>query len=368
MYKPDMTIKTVPTSGTYLSCISCPKHLWTVDMQKQQGLYTRNINKKEYELKDHLGNVRITVGDQKYADSTVQIKTYTSYYAFGMQMVGTGKNYVSAGGLYRYGFNGMEKDDEVKGSSGTSYTTEFRQNDPRIGRWMSIDPKAIPWESPYASMGNNPILYNDIKGDTIKIGSGGAFDKGKYAGAFKDATTQALNKLQETKEGKALYDKLQNSKNVFTINYGEESGATPLDFDAAKGKTKGGSGGIISFNPNERLDKTANTNEEKSDYIPSFINLGHELLGHGTQYNEGSLDRSPVTMKFGSKIYSMKYSEIDASHTENILRTGHGLPLRITYGGFPVVTGTTYVLDSSFDYKKKVLYDSGKRPGGGISK
>ena len=40
---------------------------------------------------------------------------------------------------YRYGFNGMERDDEIKGS-GNSYTTEFRLLDPRLGRWPSTDP------------------------------------------------------------------------------------------------------------------------------------------------------------------------------------------------------------------------------------
>jgi hypothetical protein len=59
----------------------------------------------------------------------------------------------------------MEKDDEVKGD-GNSYTTHFRQLDPRLGRWLSYDPKATAWESPYASMGNNSIKFNDVLGDT----------------------------------------------------------------------------------------------------------------------------------------------------------------------------------------------------------
>ena len=58
----------------------------------------------------------------------------------------------------------MEKDDELKGE-GNSYTTEFRQYDPRIGRWLSIDPISMSYESPYASFRNNPIVYNDPKGD-----------------------------------------------------------------------------------------------------------------------------------------------------------------------------------------------------------
>jgi len=67
---------------------------------------------------------------------------------------------------YRYGYQGSEKDDEVKGE-GNSYTTHFRQLDPRVGRWLSIDPKATAFESPYVSMGNNPILHNDVMGDSI---------------------------------------------------------------------------------------------------------------------------------------------------------------------------------------------------------
>ncbi|MFT7155853.1 MAG: RHS repeat-associated protein, partial [Parvicella sp.] len=67
---------------------------------------------------------------------------------------------------YRYGFNGMEKDDEVKGK-GNSYTTHFRQMDPRLGRWLTIDPVFQPEQSPYTSMDCNPIAYNDPNGDKV---------------------------------------------------------------------------------------------------------------------------------------------------------------------------------------------------------
>jgi RHS repeat-associated protein len=55
-------------------------------------------------------------------------------------------------------------DKEIKGN-GNSYTTEFRQYDPRLGRWMSLDPVFQPHQSPYNSMDNNPIKNNDPKGD-----------------------------------------------------------------------------------------------------------------------------------------------------------------------------------------------------------
>lgn len=63
---------------------------------------------------------------------------------------------------YRYGFNGMEKEEDVAG-----YTTMFRQYDPRLGRWLSVDPKGSiqPYLSPYIGMNNNPIFLTDPNGD-----------------------------------------------------------------------------------------------------------------------------------------------------------------------------------------------------------
>jgi len=59
----------------------------------------------------------------------------------------------------------MEKDDEIKGS-GNSYTTEWRQYDPRLARWMSLDPlmAKYPHQSPYAAFNNNPIYFADPTG------------------------------------------------------------------------------------------------------------------------------------------------------------------------------------------------------------
>ncbi len=62
---------------------------------------------------------------------------------------------------YKYGYQGSEKDNEVNSADGTSYTTEFRQLDPRLGRWFSVDPIFQPYQSPYTSMDNNPIGLND---------------------------------------------------------------------------------------------------------------------------------------------------------------------------------------------------------------
>src|SRR5690606_8854332 len=66
---------------------------------------------------------------------------------------------------YRFGFNGKEKDNEIKGS-GNSYNYGMRMYDPRIGRPFSVDPYAAkyPHLSTYQFFSNNPILNIDLDG------------------------------------------------------------------------------------------------------------------------------------------------------------------------------------------------------------
>ncbi len=59
----------------------------------------------------------------------------------------------------------MELDNAIK-NNGNSYTTEFRQYDPRLGRWLSLDPlmaMAPDW-TPYRAFFDNPIVYTDVDG------------------------------------------------------------------------------------------------------------------------------------------------------------------------------------------------------------
>ena len=97
---------------------------------------------------------------------------------------------------YRFGFNGQEKDDEIFGSSGTSYTAEFWQYDSRLGRRWNLDPKPNPSISRYAAFAGNPILYSDVKGDTVRIrgkdGSGNQFSHDYVPGGTYDGDNQFI--------------------------------------------------------------------------------------------------------------------------------------------------------------------------------
>ena len=85
------------------------------------------------------------------------------YYSFGMIL--PGRSY-SGSDDYRFGFNGKEMDDEVHGGNGNQYDYGFRIYNPRIGKFLSVDPltSSYPWYTPYQFAGNKPIWAIDLDG------------------------------------------------------------------------------------------------------------------------------------------------------------------------------------------------------------
>ncbi|MFN8393777.1 MAG: RHS repeat-associated core domain-containing protein [Bacteroidia bacterium] len=130
--------------------------------------HERELGGKEYELKDHLGNVRVVVSDIKHSDASsgtptdfmADVLVMRDYYPFGMEMPGAVYQ-----GDYRYGFQGQERDDEIRGA-GMSYNYEYRMHDPRVGRFLSVDPLAAkyPWNSSYAFSENRVIDAIELEG------------------------------------------------------------------------------------------------------------------------------------------------------------------------------------------------------------
>jgi RHS repeat-associated protein len=82
-----------------------------------------------------------------------QIVSAQDYYPFGMLQ--PGRSYNASG--YRYGFNGKENDNEVKGE-GMQQDYGMRVSDPRLGRFLSVDPitKQYPELTPYQYASNRP--------------------------------------------------------------------------------------------------------------------------------------------------------------------------------------------------------------------
>ncbi len=73
-------------------------------------------------------------------------------------------------GLYRYGFNGKENDNEVKGE-GNQQDYGMRIYDPRLGKFLSVDPiaRSYPELTPYQFASNTPISAIDLDGLEAQI-------------------------------------------------------------------------------------------------------------------------------------------------------------------------------------------------------
>ena len=104
------------------------------------------------------------------------------YYPGGMLM--PGRSYSSTS--YRFGFSGVEKDDEISGS-GNHYEFKFRELDPRSIRFWSVDPlaKEYPWNSPYAYAENRMIDGTDLEGLEWADKTGKALGSCRFTKLFK---------------------------------------------------------------------------------------------------------------------------------------------------------------------------------------
>ncbi len=102
-----------------------------------------------------------TLSGVQPTDHSPELIGLHNYYPFGMYQ--PGHNYNASD--YRYGFQGQEKDDEIKGT-GNSINYKYRIHDPRLGKFLSVDPLApsYPWNSPYAFSENKVTAHVELEG------------------------------------------------------------------------------------------------------------------------------------------------------------------------------------------------------------
>ncbi len=163
------TLVQTPIYGSSRVAVARPDSLYSTSASHATTFYDqvhdRTLGHKDYELADHLGNVRTTVTDVLIKHSSVydaEVSTYTDYYPFGMQMP---TRTFAASTAHRYGYNGKENDNDVKVDGGQQ-DYGFRIYDPRVARFLSVDPLAYKYHhlSGYIFCRNDPVNFIDTDG------------------------------------------------------------------------------------------------------------------------------------------------------------------------------------------------------------
>jgi RHS repeat-associated protein len=141
--------------------------------------------------------------------------------------------------FYRRGFNGMEKDDEVKGG-GNSYDFGARLYDVRVGRWMTVDPLATKYTSwsPYVFCIDNPILNIDSDGREVIVTITQRKDQKplieiKVSGAIINESTADFTPAQIVKRMNIFQNEVND---VYNKSFDEFEVKVTLDFIEVKSR------------------------------------------------------------------------------------------------------------------------------------
>nr|WP_255724383.1 RHS repeat-associated core domain-containing protein [Terrimonas ginsenosidimutans] len=242
------------------------------------------------------------------------------YYPFGLTMAGISSKALSFGGpenkkkYQQYEFN---SDFNIN-----LYESFYRTHDPQIGRFLQIDPKPTDGESPYAAMGNNPVLNTDFLGDTLSpefvqrirsIDWFGGNKNGDQRGLVTNATQQEYDNNPIMAAGKdfshAVFEFLGlNNIDEFVQNR-REGNNSPLEIiyesalvvvsTASGGKSKGGG-------------RQSALTGRYGDFVGSGIKDGHKIIqdaavrdlpGYSKENNPAVQLDGPST-KVGSEHYN----------------------------------------------------------------
>ena len=144
---------------------------------------------------------------------------------------------------YTFGFNGQEKDNEIKGA-GNSINYKARIYDARLGRFMSVDPliKSYPMLTPYQFASNTPIRATDLDGMEADF----TYFYRQIWGALGITTkteTEIKANLKEASESKAA----QVTTGVGNVIFGAVGAAGSLAYTVETGGIGAAAGGSVAL-------------------------------------------------------------------------------------------------------------------------
>ena len=319
--------------------------------------YTYNYFKK-----DQIGSTRAVLSA---VGNTLQNVQSTDYYPFGLAYSTNNLN------KNKYLFSGKElQDASIGGTILGLYDFGARQYDPVIGRWMVQDRFASKYAqiSPYTYCANNPILFTDPTGDTLKVHIDGQtyyFESNGWGFGFfstfggPEATNlsrTAVSVLWDlrllsspaTPTGSMLIDYIRGSDYTVTIVTGDFKRNTYhptsyLNASANSGELIAGlamvnnlnildeeqigCGGIIYYNP---YRNTGGYNQNGNFDAPAYIGLAHELA-HAYDGLSGNLYYYADMGGYTNHYMGLEKAEWQAIYIENQIRGELNQPLRTHY-------------------------------------
>src|SRR5690606_24841281 len=184
---------------------------------------------------------------------------------------------------YRYGFQGQEMDDEIKGE-GNSINYKYRMHDPRVGRFFAVDPlfKKYPWNSTYAFSENRVIDSGELEGLERYFAA-----DGKYIGQLgdkKDIRVFGFSDVYNITIAKILINHGNKhpdeyiTKDLMSKSY--ETYNSPIDAATYFGNKINSKSFILSKEFGAAISELKLFNEDGSDYVPSAddVNSGNVYL------------------------------------------------------------------------------------------
>lgn len=315
-----------------------------------------------YQYKDHLGSVRLSYSDLNNngnIDPSSEILDEKNYYPFGLEHEGYNTNIVDENNFKTYQDKEIEKEFDKN-----TIAFGWRDYDPAIGRFGKIDRFSEKYydQSPYNFTKNNPILYAEVKGDSIRVsfrtGFLGIF--GKKVTLTYDSENQQWNGAdgkQYTGETSKFADRVlgdlkKNQENVLGNEIVSNLANDSFDHFVKKGSPNnntyrsGKKNRLVPKDLNIYYNGSSSTSQKifqggKSGTTPGYIVLGHEMA------HKYTLKRTANEVWFGSGTDERGVDEYNAIYYENVLRSANGLPLR------------THYTENNGSYQGQILNSSG---------
>ncbi|KZS38233.1 hypothetical protein AWE51_19545 [Aquimarina aggregata] len=221
-----------------------------------------------YQYVDHLGNIRLSYKDVNGNGSIAQdeIIEENNYYPFGLKHKGYNEivSPHTNGTAQQFKYNGIELEESL---GLDLYEMEFRQYDPAIARFTSIDPVTHHNFSTYTAFDNNPVYWADPSGANAESfindlwnqsGDGKTTWTNNDDGTFSsdDGQTAECDDCDDKKKPKAMADagsfyaqayRNGNASRVALENGGDPMNPTESDFAEAEKQRNTAAGELVMF-------------------------------------------------------------------------------------------------------------------------